>query len=401
MNLFNFFRSSKSERRNLEYVNEYTAPMSLPFGSGSHNAALTLSSVYSAVNLISDAIATLPINVKASTDGTKEVVENHPLSLIFHTSLLSKYTLIKSLIRDVMTKGNGFAYIERTANGTVSGLRYLQPEQVIINYQPQLQTLYYQSSYIKGKILPENILHFTRYTTDGVTGISVLKYATRSVNIANQTENTAESFFSSGCNLNGIIKLSGASTKQQRQEALSAWRTTFNGTESNGVAVLPSNMEYQSISLSSVDAQMLESRQYSVQDIARFFNISPQLIGDTSSSTYVSIEQTNLQFLEFTLYPYIVMFENEVNRKLISAGENISINLDETAILRTNKKDIAGYYQILLGSGILSINEARKEMGYGSVEGGDRHNIAYNDTSKSDISNSSDSSDSNTDNQTE
>ena len=143
-------------------------------------------------------------------------------------------------------------------------------------------------------------------------------------------------------------------------------------------------MDYQAISVSGEDAQMLQSRQYNVADIARFFNISPVLLGDLSNAGYSTIEATNLQFLSYTLNPYIVMIEEELNRKLVG-GEDLEINLDETAILRTDKAQQASYYSTLLSMGVLSINEVRRELGLNEVEGGDNHNLAYNDVSKSNI----------------
>ena len=233
--------------------------------------------------------------------------------------------------------------------------------------------------------MPSDILHFLKYTVDGVQGISVLSHAKRSLNIANQTENTAETFFSSGCNLNGVIKVHSNLSNEQKQDIATSWRTTFGGgNTSGGVVVVPSNMDYQAISVSGEDAQMLQSRQYNVADIARFFNISPVLLGDLSNAGYSTIEATNLQFLSYTLNPYIVMIEEELNRKLVS-GENIEINLDETAILRTDKAQQASYYSTLLSMGVLSINEVRKELGLNAVEGGNNHNLAYNDVSKSNI----------------
>lgn len=234
--------------------------------------------------------------------------------------------------------------------------------------------------------MPSDILHFLKYTVDGVQGISVLSHARRSLNIANQTENTAETFFSSGCNLNGVIKVHNNLSNEQKQDIATSWRTTFGGgNTSGGVVVVPSNMDYQPISVSGEDAQMLQSRQYNVADIARFFNISPVLLGDLSNAGYSTIEATNLQFLSYTLNPYIVMLEEELNRKLVSGGENLEINLDETAILRTDKAQQASYYSTLLSMGVLSINEVRKELGLNEVEGGNNHNLAYNDVSKSNI----------------
>ena len=361
---------------------------SLQYGlSGAKNPPLSLSTVYSAVNLISDAIACLPITIKAhSKDGISEL-DTHPLKDIFTSNLTTKYTLFKTILQSVLLKGNAYCYIERKG-GKVTGLRYLQPEDVQIYYRKETKELYYNCSYIGGtkRILPADILHFLKYTVDGVQGISVLSHARRSLNIANQTENTAETFFSSGCNLNGVIKVHSNLSNEQKQDIATSWRTIFgSGNTSGGVVVVPSNMDYQAVSVSGEDAQMLQSRQYNVADIARFFNISPVLLGDLSNAGYSTIEATNLQFLSYTLNPYIVMIEEELNRKLVSGGENLEINLDETAILRTDKAQQASYYSTLLSMGVLSINEVRKELGLNEVEGGDNHNLAYNDVSKSNI----------------
>lgn len=145
-------------------------------------------------------------------------------------------------------------------------------------------------------------------------------------------------------------------------------------------------MSYQPIQLNATDSQMLESRQYNVQDIARFFGINPVLLGDLTHSSYSTIEATQQQFLLHTLQPYITMIEEEFTKKLFSNSEsNLEINLDETVVLRTDKTAQANYYSTLLDKGILSINEVRKELGYSEIEGGDAHTIAYTDINQNKI----------------
>lgn len=373
------------EKRELDTFNPNLSN-SLQYGlNSSKNTALSLSTVYSAVNLISDAIACLPITIKAHNKEGITELDQHPLKDIFSNNLTTKYTLFKTILQSVLLKGNAYCYIER--KGGKITLRYLQPEDVQTYYRKETKELYYTCGYLGGtkRIMPSDMLHFLKYTVDGVQGISVLSHARRSLNIANQTENTAETFFSSGCNLNGVIKVHSNLSNEQKQDIATSWRTTFGqGNTSGGVVVVPSNMDYQPISVSGEDAQMLESRQFNVADIARFFNISPVLLGDLSNAGYSTIEATNLQFLSYTLNPYIVMIEEELNRKLVN-GENLEINLDETAILRTDKAQQASYYSTLLSMGVLSINEVRKELGLNAVDGGDNHNLAYNDVSKSNI----------------
>lgn len=374
------------EKRELDTFNPNLSN-SLQYGlNSSKNTALSLSTVYSAVNLISDAIACLPITIKAHNKEGITELDQHPLKDIFSNNLTTKYTLFKTILQSVLLKGNAYCYIERKG-GKITGLRYIQSEDVQTYYRKETKELYYTCGYLGGtkRIMPSDMLHFLKYTVDGVQGISVLSHARRSLNIANQTENTAETFFSSGCNLNGVIKVHSNLSNEQKQDIATSWRTTFGqGNTSGGVVVVPSNMDYQAISVSGEDAQMLQSRQYNVADIARFFNISPVLLGDLSNAGYSTIEATNLQFLSYTLNPYIVMIEEELNRKLVS-GENLEINLDETAILRTDKAQQASYYSTLLSMGVLSINEVRKELGLNAVEGGEKHNLAYNDVSKSNI----------------
>jgi HK97 family phage portal protein len=145
-------------------------------------------------------------------------------------------------------------------------------------------------------------------------------------------------------------------------------------------------MSYQPIQLNATDSQMLESRQFNVQDIARFFGISPVLLGDLSHNSYSTIEAVQEQFLLQTLQPYITMIEEEFTKKLFKENESdLEINLDETVILRTNKTAQASYYSTLLDKGILSINEVRKELGYSEIEGGDAHTIAYTDINQNKI----------------
>ena len=374
------------EKRELDTFNPNLSN-SLQYGlNSSKYTALSLSTVYSAVNLIGDAIACLPITIKAHNKEGVTELDQHPLKDIFSNNLTTKYTLFKTILQSVLLKGNAYCYIERKG-GKIIALRYLQPEDVQTYYRKETKELYYTCGYLGGtkRIMPSDMLHFLKYTVDGVQGISVLSHARRSLNIANQTENTAETFFSSGCNLNGVIKVHSNLSNEQKQDIATSWRTTFGqGNTSGGVVVVPANMDYQPISVSGEDAQMLESRQFNVADIARFFNISPVLLGDLSNAGYSTIEATNLQFLSYTLNPYIVMIEEELNRKLVS-GENLEINLDETAILRTDKAQQASYYSTLLSMGVLSINEVRKELGLNAVEGGEKHNLAYNDVSKSNI----------------
>jgi HK97 family phage portal protein len=277
-----------------------------------------------------------------------------------------------------MLRGNGFAYIERAGDGTVTGHRYLPSGDVQIHYNKEKKELYYTCNYVsKKRIEPINMIHLLKNTYDGVNGVSTLTYATRSINLSNNTENSANNFFTSGCNLAGILTVQGQLNDKQRDQIRSSWNQAYSNGGA-GLAVLQGNMDYKPIQLSAAESQMLESREFNITDIARFFGISPVLLGDLSHSSYSTIEATQNQFLLHTLNPYIVLVEEEFTRKLFKPSEsNLVIDLDETALLKTDKSALAGYYGALLDKGVLCVNEVRKELGYSPIEGGEKHMIAY------------------------
>lgn len=384
MKLFGF-ELKRAEKRDANVEYQPFANM-LSFGQYVDNSsAMCLSAVYRATEIISDSIAMLPIKVKQKRKNHKEVNNDHSLNLVFKDGihLLDKFNFMKLLAQSVMLKGNGFAYIERANDGTVTGLRFLESGDVTINYNKgKKDKLTYTANCINGTILPENMIHLVKNSWDGVNGISVLSYARRITEIAANTENSAKSFFSNGCNLAGIITVQGTLTEKQKQDIRQNWAQTYNGSATNGclLGVLQGNMDYKPIQINAADAQMLESRKYNVQDIARFFGISPLLLGDMSGGSYSSLEFMQQQFLLHTLQPYITMFEEEFTRKLVKEND-IEINLDETILLRTDKTSQADYYEKMLRNGILCIDEIRSELGYSEV-GLKDHVIPYSDAAQ-------------------
>ena len=137
-------------------------------------------------------------------------------------------------------------------------------------------------------------------------------------------------------------------------------------------------MSYQPIQISPEDAQLLDSRLFQVEEICRFFGVNPVLVGDLSHSSYGSLEAAQQEFLIHTLLPYLNMVEEEFTSKLFKPSEEgYRINLDETAILRTDKTALATYYKTLLETGVYCCNEVRRELGLNPIEGGDKHLIAY------------------------
>lgn len=372
---FNIFKRNKNkEERAL--TGYYSDALNFNnYSSFSANYAMRLSAVYRAVELISDSIAMLPIYVQfTDNDGYKTRYNEHSTNKLLNNqpnSIMTRYQFIKLLMIDVMLRGNGFAYIRRDDIGNCIELVYLRPDTVTIDYNELTRELKYRCNTIQGVVEPCNMIHLLKYSTDGIHGVSILQNAKNTLALTSDTEKQAHNFFKSGCALSGVLTVQGQLQDKQKEQIRSSWNSAYN-SDGGGLAVLQGNMSYQPISINATDAQLLESRLFNISDIARFFSISPVLLGDLSKSSYSTLEQSQLQFLSQTLQPYIVMIEQEFSRKIFRPSElNLSVNIDEKALIMTDKAALASYYVQLQQNGLMTANEIRKELGLPAIENGD------------------------------
>lgn len=395
MGLFDFFkRSGKQEKRELtqKEIAEAVAQALTYGGLFTNNGSLSLSAVYSALEIISNSIAQLPIIVsQVNDDDTRQEMPSHPVAIALHEGLLTKFTLMKMIVHDIYLSGNAYVYIKRASTGDVVDLVYLQPNQVNVFFNETTHELYYTTSVVGGhhrKIQPHDMLHFIKNSVNGVEGKSLLTYAKRTINLCDSTEEAAKSFYSNGCNLNGLLQMNGPSTEKQRQDILNAWMKTYGSGSGNhgGVAVIPNQMTYQSVQANAADSQLLEARQFNLSEVARYFCISPVLLQDLTHSSYSTIEASTLSTLVFTLQPVISLIEHEMNKKLINENEHgkIVINIDESYFIKSDKSVQASYYTQLVKSGLISRNEARKQLGFAPINDPecDKLIIPYTDLSQ-------------------
>lgn len=352
---------------------------SLLFGQFSKKTASGLSAWFAAVNLISNAIAQAPIYVKERAENKNTIVEDHYIIDLFNDMRMSRFIVFKQLINDIIYKGNAFLFIKRT-NGKPSKLIYLQPSQVSIVYNPMDDDLKYlvsSNKNVKRTVLPDDILHFYMWSRDGVNGVSLLNYGQRVVDLANAAEQTAKQFFDSGCQITGVLSFNGRVTDEQKQKIRTSWNAIHSGDSGSGLAILEGDSKFEKIAANSQEAQLLETRNYNTTEIARLFNISPILLGDLSHTSYADIEQAQLEFVTHTLLPYIIMFETEIDRKLLKSERTRFFDIDETSQLKGTKNALATYLSTLVSNGIMTRNEARYILDLNPVEGGDELVIPF------------------------
>ena len=375
---------AQPEQRGLDFGLAFNS-----MSSYSSKRAMQLSAVYAAVNQISNSCALLPIQVMKTKGGRKEIVD-HTITPILNTKVnenMNHFQFIKLMIESVMLRGEAFAYIQRNESLEVEALYYVPADnvQVIVTGQK----IKYLINGMKKAVDNSEMIHLWLHLDENThRGISIISYASKTLGAANDAVSHSSNFFRSGANLSGIIKASANLTNEQKQQIRDSWGTAFNNnTNDVSVAILPQGLDYQPISVSPEDAQLLESRQYDVIEIARFFNISPVKLFDLTNSSYATLEQTQLSYVQDTIYPYVRMMEEELYRKLFTPKEQnkFEIAFDFSELLETDKSSQASYYKTLLVNGIMSLNEVRERLDLPKVEDGDVRFLQLNMTTTQNI----------------
>lgn len=376
----------KASKKELHQVRAWTAGRSV---LDSRSVPMLLSTVYRCVDLISDSIAVLPLKTyRIDGDGFKEEAKEHPAYYVLDMEPnedMTRFVFFKTLMTSVLLTGNGYAYIERDGL-KVEQLVYIPSGAVqivwITDRQGVLRKRYKVTGFAE-LVEPRDMIHVLNFSYDGINGISTLEHARQTLSIATSAEESAKGFYDSGGQLSGVLTVEGARlSKEQKDQIYKTWRERTDpvmGTP-NGIAVLEGNMKYQPISISPSDSQLLESRQFNVVDICRFFSVSPVKAFDLSKSSYSTVEATQLQYLTDTALAVITKIEQEINRKIFLPSERgkVVAEFDTSAILRTDKSAQATYWKELFNIGAATPNEVRRESNLGRMENGDKAFVQVN-----------------------
>ncbi len=332
----------------------------------------------------------LPIDVVNYDQDEKRPIQ-HPLWKVLNLSPDNKYNhfnVFKMAIESVILEGNAYFYIVRDDKLNVKELRYLNADFVQPLLQPDGSVKYIVAGF-PAAVDAGDMIHLWQHIDESYHGLSVIRYAYNALTNAADATSTAGKFFRGGAGLNGVLKASATLTNDQKKQIRDSWSDAF-GTTGNGVAVIPQGIDFQPVSVNPKDAQLLDAMEwFGVNEIARFFNISPIRLFQLDEVSYSSMESTNLAYLQDTILPYCIMIEEEFNRKLFRPSEvgKKGVHFNFSRAMQTNRKDQAEYFRTLLTNGILSLNEVRGEMGLERLDGpeGDAHYMQLSYASARDI----------------
>ena len=287
-------------------------------------------------------------------------------------------------------------YIERNyETGKPESLYYLPADTVSVMYTSDRRNLYYFCNLLSNRHIPSyNILHFRMFSEDGLVGKGIPVFAHNTIETAEYTEQNVKRIMADGGTITGILTPNNSATpgvptlKKQVDEIRRNWEEA-RSNHSSSTIILPADLKFTQLSATAKETALVDIRNYNLLDIARYFNISPILLGDLSHNSYGTIEDSQLEFLYHTLQPYIIMMEEEINNKLIMPSKKglEFVDMDETQLISPDKDKQSNYLTKLVEKGIMSRNEARKILDLPPVEGGDDLVVPYTNIKDNTIGN--------------
>ena len=376
MGIFSGLFRSRDKPQNRTVGSSYTFLMG---GSTSgkpvnERSAMQMTAVYSCVRILAEAVAGLPLHLyKYTESGGKAKATDHPLYLLLHDEPnpeMSSFVFRETLMTHLLLWGNAYAQIIRNGKGEVVALYPLMPNKMTVDRDSNGQLYYtYQRSNeevhtMEGssvKLKPSDVLHIPGLGFDGLVGYSPIAMAKNAIGMAIACEEFGAKFFANGAAPSGVLEHPG--TIKDPSRVRDAWQSQFGGSSNSGkVAVLEEGMKSTPISISPEQAQFLETRKFQINEIARIFRVPPHMVGDLEKSSFSNIEQQSLEFVKYTLDPWIIRWEQSMMRVLLSLDEKkeffIKFNLE--GLLRGDYQSRMNGYSIARQNGWMSANDIRE-----------------------------------------
>jgi HK97 family phage portal protein len=351
--------------------------------------ALALTAVQRAVTILAESVSQLPIEIyRTSQDNSRVLVLDHPVTPLFKVAPNEfqtpfQFNEFKQL--SLGLRGNSFALKFYNTNGLVRALYPLNADRVQVMVSPVDHMPYYRvlraPDGVEG-IFALRDMHHVRWISDNAyTGISPISLHRDALGVALATERHTGKMFGNGTNLSGVITRPAASPAIKDPAAIdritSDWANKYAGTENVGrVALLQEGMEFKPLSMTNEDAQLIAARQYSVRDIARIYGIPAHMLGDLERATHSNIEQQSLEFVIYTLMPWLKRHEEAMERDFLSEDERlsgVSIQFNVTSLLRGDITSRYAAYAQARQWGWMSINDIRRLENLPPVEGGNTY----------------------------
>lgn len=388
------FKHRAAEQRSMT-IDDFLALSGIPnTGSGeyvSSGTAESLPAVLNAITVIAEAVATMPcylyklrhINGKE----TREWLSSHPVDYLLNENPnenQTPYQFKRTMMRHCLLNGNAYAVITWDNEGQPQSIRAYPPGAVVPQRFSEHRYNYTITEPFTGAVrtyLQEEILHLRYSTDDGFIGKSPITICRETLGLGLAQQRHGASVMKNGLMASSVIKTPEWFDSLKGQKALESLERYKGAKNAGKTPILEGGMTFEQYGMSNQDAEWLASRRFTIEDIARMFNVSPIFLQDYSNSTYSNFSEASRAFLTMTMRPWLANFEQQIKSALVMAppspGTRYQVEFDSSDLLRATPADRYSVYEKGIKNGILSPNDARATEGLPPREGGDEFSQAW------------------------
>lgn len=374
----NWFR--RFTLRDPEAVEVFGPPKARAGVRVSQATAMTYSAVHNAVTIYAQTIASLPLQLyRSRRDGGKERATDYPLYRVLHdrpNPLLDSYRFRELMMVYLLLWGNSYSEIVER-NGFEEELWPIPPWRVTPKLTASGRNIEYHVTRPDGQavILPRSrVFHVAGMGFDGLKGRSVISLARESLGLGMAAEAFGAQFFGSGANMAGVLEHPNTLSDQAHERLRTHWRDLYSGLDNaHRVAILEEGMKFNRIGIPPEDAQFLQTREFQVEEVARWFNLPPHMLKDLRRSTFSNIEHQALEFVKYSLLPWLRRIESAIKHQLLS-GRDEQVLFAEFVVEGLLRGDTESRYRAYATArqwGWMSANDIRRLENMDPIDGGD------------------------------
>ena len=342
--------------------------------SVNERSAMQMTAVYACVRILSESIAGLPLHMyRYEDDGSKTKAVEHPLYHLLHDEPnpeMTSFIFRETLMSHLLLWGNAYAQIIRNGKGDIIALYPLRPNRMKVERDTKGQ-LYYEYQTMKEdaptmkgavyQLYPNEVLHVPGLGFDGLVGYCPIAMAKNAIGLAIAAEEYGSKFYANGAAPSGVLE--HPNVLKDPAKVRDSWNAAFGGSSNaHRVAVLEEGMKYTPISISPNEAQFLETRKFQINEIARIFRVPPHMVGDLEKSSFSNIEQQSLEFVKYTLNPWVCRWEQALQRALLDDDEKgkYFFRFNVEGLLRGDYQSRMNGYATARQNGWMSANDIRE-----------------------------------------
>lgn len=343
------------------------------FSDVSAEGSLSISAVWACVRILSETVASLPLHLYKKTKGGNARVESDKLLDLLRrpNSYSGTYDFLQWEMIGVLLRGNSYTWIIRDVNGVPKRLHFCENDQVIVSIDRDKDEIVYR---YKGNIIPStDMIHLKGICTDGYMGKSPISVHRENLLLSQNVLTYGQKFFTNGGNTEGVYTYPG----ELKEDAYQRLKRNINEQESLRNAhkslLLEGGMKYERVNIPLEDAQFITTRKFQATEVARIFGVPPHLIADLERSTNNNIEHQGIEFVVYTLLPYLKKLEAELNYKLLTTDQakKMYFSFNVNGLMRGDSTARANFYRTMYTISAMNPNEIRRLENMNEYEGGE------------------------------